>query len=257
MASAPRPGFPAPVTVSARVERHSAVVRITHWLTALCVLALLITGANLVVSHPRFYWGETGNVLTPALFQIPIPASRAAVRTGYGYVLPDQNGWSRSLHFEASWLLVFTGVVYIVSLIVTRHLRSDLLPARSALSWQSVSKALVEIARPQGTGDRAGAESYNVIQRLTYLTVVFALTPLMIWTGLAMSPAVVSVFPHIVTVQGGHQSARTIHFFAGLSIFVFLIGHIVMVCRSGFRNRTGAMITGRLSGNLTGNKVRR
>jgi ABC-type phosphate/phosphonate transport system permease subunit len=82
--------------------RHSAVVRVTHWITTLCFFALLVTGAEIVISHPRFYWGETGNVLTKPLFQLPIPASRHLVQTGYGYVLPDQNGWSRYLHFQAA-----------------------------------------------------------------------------------------------------------------------------------------------------------
>ena len=75
--------------------RHSALVRVTHWITALCFLALLVSGLEIVVSHPRFYWGETGNVLTTPLFKLPIPASRSLVQTGYGYVMPDQNGWSR------------------------------------------------------------------------------------------------------------------------------------------------------------------
>src|SRR6516162_3550409 len=100
--------FPSVVLVSERIVpasgriarmRHSAVVRWTHWLTTISFLALLISGLEIVVSHPRFYWGESGNVLTPALFQLPIPASRSTVPTGYGYVLPDQNGWSRYLHF--------------------------------------------------------------------------------------------------------------------------------------------------------------
>ncbi len=84
-------------------SRHSAVVRVTHWITTLCFLALLVSGVEILISHPRFYWGETGNVLTPPLFKLPIPASRSTVPTGYGYVLPDQNGWSRYLHFQAAW----------------------------------------------------------------------------------------------------------------------------------------------------------
>jgi hypothetical protein len=80
--------------------RHTAVVRVTHWIATLCFFALLVSGIEIVISHPRFYWGEVGNVLTPSLFDLPIPASRSAVKTGYGYVLPDQNGWSRSLPFS-------------------------------------------------------------------------------------------------------------------------------------------------------------
>ena len=89
--------------------RHAAYIRVTHWLTFIAFLALLITGAEIVISHPRFYWGETGNVNTAPLFTIPIPASRGTVPTGYGYVMPDQNGWSRYLHFQAAWALVLTG----------------------------------------------------------------------------------------------------------------------------------------------------
>ena len=215
------------------VPRHSVVVRITHWITAFCFIALVISGANIVISHPRFYWGETGNVLTPALFQIPIPASRSSVQTGYSFRLPDQNGWSRSLHFQSAWLIVFTGLVYAGYSLVSRHLSRDLLPNRSnVLRWR---KAMVE-----------NTEVYNPIQRLAYLAVVFALFPLMIWTGLAMSPAVVSAFPGLVTRLGGHQSARTIHFFTTLLLFGFFVVHVLMVWRAGFFRRTRAMITGQL-----------
>ena len=84
-----------------------------------------------------------------------------------------------------------------------------------------------------------------MLQRLTYLSVIFVLFPLMIWTGLAMSPAVASAFPATVTVFGGQQSARTIHFFVSVILVLFLLVHIVMVCLAGFRNRMRAMITGR------------
>src|ERR1700691_2442129 len=105
--------------------RHGAVVRATHWITTLCFLALLVSGVEILVSHPRFYWGEAGNVRTPPLFQLPIPASRATVPTGYGYVLPDQNGWSRALHFEAAWLAVLTGLLYVAWGLFRGHFRRD------------------------------------------------------------------------------------------------------------------------------------
>ena len=90
--------------------RHSVLVRVTHWLITLSFLALLVSGVEILISHPRFYWGETGNVNTHPLFTLPIPSSRNTVPTGYGYVLPDQNGWSRYLHFESAWVAVLTGL---------------------------------------------------------------------------------------------------------------------------------------------------
>jgi thiosulfate reductase cytochrome b subunit len=239
----------APISAPARPAtavpaRHSAVVRLTHWVTALCFLALLVTGVEILISHPRFYWGETGNVLTPALFQLPIPASRATVPTGYGYVLPDQNGWSRYLHFQAAWLAVLTGLLYVIFGLLTGHFRRNLLPARADFSWRKLPAMLAQHLRFTAA-DEAGASSYNVLQRLTYLFVIFVLFPLVIWTGLAMSPGVVAAFPAVVTVLGGQQSARTIHFFASVFLLLFLLVHVGMVYRAGFRNRMRAMISGR------------
>jgi thiosulfate reductase cytochrome b subunit len=222
------------------VRGHALTVRITHWITTLCFLALLLSGLEIVVSHPRFYWGETGNSLTPALFQIPIPASRRSVPTGYNFVLPDQNGWSRALHFQAAWIVVFTGLLYLVFGVITRHFRQSLLPRAGDLSPRALAAVIAGHLRRAPPG-----KSYNPLQRLTYLAVVFVLFPLVIWTGLAMSPAFVSAVPATVTVFGGQQSARTIHFFVSLALTLFLVVHIAMVWLSGFRNHMRAMITGR------------
>jgi Prokaryotic cytochrome b561 len=81
--------------------RHTALVRVTHWITVVAFLALLVTGVEILISHPRFYWGETGNSGTQPLFRLHIPSSRPTVPSGYSYLLPDENGWSRYLHFEA------------------------------------------------------------------------------------------------------------------------------------------------------------
>jgi thiosulfate reductase cytochrome b subunit len=225
-------------------SRHSALVRVTHWITTICFLALLVTGIEILISHPRFYWGETGNIHTTPLFRIPIPASRSSVPTGYGYVLQDQNGWSRYLHFQAAWLAVLTGLLYVLSCLFSGHLRKDLLPARADLSGRAFSSAIANHLRfkPPGTEE---AWSYNLLQRVTYLVVIFVLFPLIIWTGLAMSPAIASVFPTAVSVLGGQQSARTIHFFVTVLLVLFLLVHIMMICLAGFRNRMRAMITGR------------
>jgi thiosulfate reductase cytochrome b subunit len=220
------------------------MVRVTHWITTLCFVALLVSGIEIVISHPRFYWGEAGNVLTPSLFELPIPASRSSVPTGYGFVLPDQNGWSRNLHFQAAWIAVLTGLLYAVYGLFTRHFRKNLLPAGADRSWRALSSAIAKYLRFKWP-DEPEAGSYNVLQRITYLLVIFVLFPLVIWTGLAMSPAIASAFPFAVTVFGGQQSARTIHFFVSVFLLLFLLVHIVMVCLAGFRNRMRAMITGR------------
>jgi thiosulfate reductase cytochrome b subunit len=234
----------APATTVA--PRHSALVRITHWVTTLCIFALILSGAEIVISHPRFYWGETGNPMTPSLFDLPIPASRPWVNTGYGFVLPDQNGWSRNLHFEAAWVIMFTGLVYVISGLLGGHLRKNLLPTRANLTRTALSKAIANHLR----FGRPGPEevwSYNVLQKVTYVLVIFVLLPLAIWTGLAMSPAVLSVFPIFATVFGGLQSARTIHFFVSVLLVLFLLIHVIMVLRAGFSNRMRAMITGRVA----------
>jgi thiosulfate reductase cytochrome b subunit len=205
----------------------------------LAFLALLVTGVEILISHPRFYWGEAGNALSPPLFKLPIPASRATVPTGYGYVLPDQNGWSRYLHFQSAWAAVLTGLLYLCFGFVTGHFRRNLLPARAGLAGAIAQQLRFSPKRAEEVG------SYNVLQRLTYLLVIFGLFPMVIWTGLAMSPAIASVIPAAVTILGGQQSARTLHFFVTVFLVLFLVIHIVMVGLSGFRNRVGAMITGR------------
>jgi thiosulfate reductase cytochrome b subunit len=232
----------APVTTLP--PRHSGLVRVTHWIITLCFFALLLTGVEILISHPRFYWGETGTDLTTPLFQLHIPSSRRLVPTGYGYVLPDQNGWSRSLHFQASWFLVIFGLLYLIWGLFSGHFRKNLLPRGADLSWREISSTIARHLRFQGP-DATGAWSYNVLQRITYLFVIFILFPLIIWTGLAMSPAFVSAFPATVNVLGGQQSARTIHFFVTLALVLFLFVHVLMVCISGFKSRMRAMITGR------------
>jgi thiosulfate reductase cytochrome b subunit len=119
-----------------------------------------------------------------------------------------------------------------------------MVPDGADLSWRAFSKAIISHLRFERPSE-AEAWSYNVLQRLTYLFVIFVLFPLVIWTGLAMSPAFVSAVPAAVTMLGGQQSARTLHFFVSISLLLFLLVHVVMVCIAGFRRRMRAMITGR------------
>jgi thiosulfate reductase cytochrome b subunit len=153
------------------------------------------------------------------------------------------SGWGRNLHFLSAWVCVLNGSLYTLSGIVTRHFPKHLLPAKADWAWSSVTRVVSSHLHVE----RLGVENslaYNLLQKVTYLAVVFVLVPLMIWTGFAMSPTLVSILPALVTVVGGQQSARTIHFFAADLLVLFLLVHIVMVYLAGFRSRTAAMITG-------------
>jgi thiosulfate reductase cytochrome b subunit len=185
--------------------RHSVVVRVTHWLTTFSFCALLISGIAILLAHPRLYWGETGTLGTPSLVDLPLP-----------FVLTGQTGWGRYLHFLGAWICVLTAAVYGIDSLRTKHFRKHLL----------------------------AASIYNAWQRVAYLLVVFVLFPLMIWTGLAMSPALTSAFPLLVTSFGGQQSARTIHFLVATLVVAFLVGHVAMVCLTGFAARMRAMTIG-------------
>ncbi|HEY1677368.1 MAG TPA: cytochrome b/b6 domain-containing protein [Candidatus Sulfotelmatobacter sp.] len=223
--------------------RHAALVRVTHWLTTIAFLALLITGAEIVLSHPRFYWGETGNVNMKPWLNLHLPSSRDTVPTGYGYTLPDQNGWSRYLHFQAAWLAIATGLLYVIWGFVSGHFRRNLWPETSDLSVRSVTASCIEHLRFKRPGPDE-AWSYNVLQRVSYLIVIFVLFPLMIWTGLAMSFGFDAAFPLTVKLLGGHQTARSLHFIVTILLTIFLVVHVAMIFVAGFRSRMRAMITG-------------
>jgi len=239
-----RPSATSVEPVAVGQKRHAALVRVTHWLTTLAFLALLLSGGEIVFSHPRFYWGETGNVNMHPWLNLHVPSSRDTVPTGYGYVLPDQNGWSRYLHFQAAWLAVATGLLYVLWGIFNGHFRKNLVPAPGDMTSKRLGASIREHLRFKRPGP-GEAWSYNVLQRLSYLLVVFLLFPLMIWTGLAMSFGFDSAFPLAVRLLGGHQTARSLHFLVTILLVLFLLVHVVMIVVAGFRARMRAMITGR------------
>jgi len=215
--------------------RHSAVVRVTHWIATLSFIGLLVSGIGILLAHPRFYWGETGGLGTPSIFDLPLP-----------FMLGGPSGWGRYLHFESAWVCVLNGLLYVAAGFASRHFQKDLAPRKREFKWAAMWRAVASHLRFERFGEES-ALSYNLLQRIAYLGVIFLLFPLMIWTGLAMSPAVTSVFPALVTVLGGHQCARTIHFFGTIALLLFVLVHIAMVWRAGFWRRAGAMITGRLA----------
>ncbi len=240
----------APTPVVTKPPRHAAVVRVTHWLTVIAFVALVVTGAEIILSHPRFYWGESGNPNMHPLFSLPLPTSRPWVNNGFGTAMPDGNGWGRYLHFEAAWLLVLTGAAYVLWGLARGHFLRDLVPVRGERSAGGFYRAVRAYLSGQRTA-ASHAHTYNALQRVTYLAVVFVLFPLMVWTGLAMSPSFTAAVPAAASLLGGRQSARTLHFLVTLLLVLFVAGHVGMVALAGFWPRTRAMILGR-SGSVPG-----
>jgi thiosulfate reductase cytochrome b subunit len=165
----------------------------------------------------------------------------SATRT---YEIFNQNGWGRSLHFLAAWVLVATGAFYVVAGVLSGHVRRDLVPHAGELSpgllWLEFANHLrLRIRRA------TGGPQYGLLQKCAYLTVVFVLVPLVIATGLAMSPAVNAAYPLLPRVFGGTQSARTIHFALFVSLLLFLAAHLLMVALSGFARQIRAMTIGK------------
>jgi thiosulfate reductase cytochrome b subunit len=227
-------GVAASLNSTASRPRHSAAVRITHWIVVLSVIGLLVSGIGILISHPRLYWGETGAVGADSLIDVPIP-----------FVI-GPSVWNRPIHFFFAWILTFAGIAYVVCGFITRHFRKDLLPGKADLRWTSIRDVISDHLRRRSTG-RDAAGTYNVLQRLTYLAVVFALFPAIFWTGLAMSFGVTSVFPVMAVALGGHQSARTLHFALVAFLLLFVAIHILTIYLAGFVKNVRAMITGHLS----------
>jgi thiosulfate reductase cytochrome b subunit len=213
--------------------RHSALVRMTHWIHTICFLALVLSGIAILLAYPRLHWGETGTVGTPAFINLPLP-----------FVLDwGIRGPGRYLHFLAAWVTLFTGLIYAISGLVTQHFWKELMPAKSDLHRQAIWKVMLDHLRLRRPKDDESGR-YNLFQRLAYLTVIFVLYPFMFITGFAMSPAITSVFPVFVSMFGGFQTARTLHFFVANFLLLFLFVHVGMVILAGFTKRCRAMITG-------------
>ena len=240
-------------------EGHARWVRVSHWIVTASVLVLVFTGFEILMVHPRLYWGKAGNDLTPALLELPI--SRNYKHGGYDKPVPltdsasgpvsasrtydifNQNGWGRSLHFLAAWFLVLPGLLYLLIGLFGGHFRSHIWPRLRELGPRRFRRDVADHLRFR-IPVASGGPQYGLLQKCAYSFVVFVVAPLMIATGLTMSPAVTAAWPWLLDLFGGYQSARTIHFFASAVLVLFVIVHVVMVVRSGFRRHMRAMTVG-------------
>ncbi len=241
------------------VKRHARWVRFSHWILTVSLLALAFSGVVILMAHPRLYWGNAGNDLTPALLELPISRNyrhggwanarpffenaAGPVSASRTYDIFNQNGWGRSLHFLAAWCLVLPGAVYLLAGIFGGHFRSHLLPKAKELAPRYVWRDVLDHLRLR-IPTSPGASHYGLLQKSAYSMVIFVAAPLIVVTGLAMSPAVTASFPFLLSLFGGYQSARTIHFFTFVALLIFVFVHVVMVIMSGFRRQIRAMTVG-------------
>jgi thiosulfate reductase cytochrome b subunit len=239
---------------------HALWVRVWHWSLAAVVLTLAYSGVVILMAHPRLYWGWSGNDLTRPLIELPLGPNyrhggwrapiaffgdpNGPVTRDRTFQIFNQNGWARSLHFLLAWLLVAALAAFAALSLATGHLKRDLLPTAQDLApkalWRDVREHLAFRITPA-----KGGPPYGALQKLAYLGVLVVAFPLMVLTGLSMSPAVGAAWPWLPNLFGGNQSARTIHF-AGLSLIVlFLVAHLLMVVLSGLGRQIRAMTWGR------------
>lgn len=214
------------------VRRHSGWVRVTHWLTAAAFLVLLVSGTAILLALPNLYWGETGALGAPALIELPLPINL------------EQTGWGRNLHFLAAWVLVIAGGIYLLLGLLGGHIRRDLVPDRDQVRPDHLRREIADhLALRPASGEEA--RRYNALQKVSYLVVILLLFPVMVLSGLTMSPGFTAAFPELFTLFGGRHSARTIHFLAGCLLTLFLVVHVWQVFVGGAWNLTRSMITGR------------
>ncbi|RDJ19663.1 hypothetical protein DWF00_19800 [Bosea caraganae] len=259
----------------ALIRRHSIATRLTHWLNVLCLSVLLLSGLQIFNAHPELYWGHYGADGDPAVLTIGSAGSGDDLRgfariagvelrtTGVLGVSSFEGApaarafpaWAtipsfqdlaagRRWHFFFAWLFVINGIVYLACSFLSGHFRRDLTLTRHQLSVRHLWHEVVDHARlrfPEGDE----ARHYNALQKLTYLIVIVVLLPLMLITGLTMSPGIDAAFPWLVDVFGGRQTARTIHFITASLLVLFVVVHVVMVILSGTWNNMRSMITGR------------
>lgn len=278
--SSAAPSLSNPRPDSRIVLRHHWLVRVTHWLNAIAIIVLLMTGLNIFGAHPRLYWGDAGSVDQRERLWLETGASPpwrnptgwieiAGTRfdtTGFIGVSQSPKGttsfvafphWAtlpsgrdlataRTWHFFFAWVIILNGLAWLLYGLFSGRLLREILPKRRQLTRAHLWHDIVEHAKlnfPKGEA----ALSYEVLQRFAYAGVTLVLIPTVILTGLAKSPGMDAAWPWLDALWGGRQSARSVHFLAMSGIAGFLLLHLVLVVLSGPIRQIGAMITGRMT----------
>ncbi len=257
-----------PPTHLARTYRHTLPVRATHWLNLLFLLAMLGSGLQIFNAHPALYWGERSDPPRAWLAMRAVPTESGQLRgmtrlfgrdfdtTGVlglsgqtprgfpAWVTIPSERWlamGRRWHLFFAWLFVLNGLAYVGYGLATRHLQRHLwLRGEEARQLPSTVTRHLSLRALRSDAD-AG---YNPLQKISYLLVLFVFAPLMVLSGLAMSPWLDAAFPALVTLFDGRQSARSIHFIVAFGLVAFTLVHVFMVILVGPLRELRAMITG-------------
>ena len=228
-------GVPPPGTL---VKRHRLATRLWHWVNAVAIIILLGSGLGISNAHPRLYWGRYGANFDHAWAELPRMPAWITIPSSYNLAI------SRRWHLFFALVLGFGLLAFMIVSLLNRHFQRDLAIRRRDLSprhlWTDVKHHL---AFRFHDPERPGA--YNILQKLSYVGVIFVLIPLLILTGLTMSPGMNAAWPWLLDVFGGRQSARSIHFIAAVLIGGFIVLHLVLVILAGVGNEVRSIITGR------------
>ena len=259
---------PASASVAERVYRHRLPVRISHWLNVPILIILIMSGLQIFNAHPALYWDDRSDREHPFLSIRPMKTESGEMRgittiLGYKFDTTGVLGYSdgkrrafpawatipsakvlamgRQWHLFFAWLLVFNGLFFMAYALISRHATRDLAPTGKDL--RGIGKAVKDhIVLRHPKGDEA--KRYNVLQKLAYIVILFVVAPLIVLTGLTMSPTIDTAFPWLLTIFGGRQAARTIHFIACFTFVGFIVIHVVEVILTGFFNNIRSMVTG-------------
>ena len=252
------------------IYRQSIWTRVTHWIWAICLFFLLLTGLQIFNAHPALYIGQQSGfefdnaVLEIGAFNTPdgpvgrttilgkqfdttgvLGMSGSAERPSFvafpaAVTIPSFRdlGTGRVIHFFFAWLFVATMFVWFLASFINGHIRRDILVR--PVDLRGVPGDVLDHALLKFKHGR----SYGPLQRISYFAVFFILFPLIVLTGLTMSPGMDAAWPWLLDLFGGRQTARTIHFGVMLLLVTFFIIHIVMVVAAGPINELRSMITG-------------
>jgi thiosulfate reductase cytochrome b subunit len=252
------------------VYRQSAWTRVTHWLWAISLFFLLLSGLQIFNARPDLYIGQQSGFGFDNSVLSFSAANTDQGPKGYTTLLGktfDTTGvlglsgsgedlaarafpaWAtipsyqdlatgRVVHFFFAWVLAATLLVWLISGVITGHIRRDLLPRGRDL--RRLPRDIADHVRLRFHH----ARDYNVLQKLSYAGVLFILLPLMILTGLTMSPGMDTALPFLLDIFGGRQTARTIHFIGMALLVLFFLVHILMVLAAGPLNELRSIVTG-------------